>query len=216
MVVITYNLRGGNTEDDRARELRDLCAISKRFPHIVALQECKEWDRDHRRQLRAAESVLGMRGILLESNTDGCHLALFVDDWAVNVIDGRHRTHLFHHGVLCVRTLICKRVIDLAVVHMAPSSPRLREIEAETFRLFIGAGHDVIAMGDWNAVPTVEAGLEPPAGVPAAHARRKLDTAAALALDEAGSWTSEPIWVTGHPRSATPATTSSPFAVTGF
>jgi endonuclease/exonuclease/phosphatase family metal-dependent hydrolase len=182
--VITYNLKGGTYAHQRKRELDDLTALRALDADIVGLQECKWWDHDHGRQLHAAERALDMSGTLLQSNSDGCHLGLFVNPSVVGFLEERHRTHTFHHGVLCVRTRIHGRLIDLAVAHFAPSSPRLRETEAELFKLVIDSS-PVIAMGDWNAAASEEAPLHP-SHCPTRTDRRKLDTRAAEALDENG------------------------------
>ncbi|WP_344597775.1 endonuclease/exonuclease/phosphatase family protein [Actinomadura vinacea] len=184
--VATYNLKGGTSARDRTRELCDLASLAALAPHVIGLQECKWWNHDHRRHLGVAERMLNKRGILLESNSDGCHLALLVDPTVVEIVDLRHRTHGFHHGVLCVQARVHGHPLDLAVVHLAPSSPLRRELEAELFKLCVPIDHPIIAMGDWNAAPSEEAGVKVPNGVDPAHARRKLDTRAAKALEEAG------------------------------
>ena len=61
---------------------------------------------------------------------------------------------------------------------------RSRLIEAEALAL-IAKDNQVIAGGDWNAVPAADP--DPPVdGADPGHARRKLDRAAAQAIEEAG------------------------------
>jgi hypothetical protein len=67
---------------------------------------------------------------------------------------------------------------------LAPSSPTIRLAEGEALALLAKDGL-VIAGGDWNAVPATDP--EPDRdGVDPGHARRKLDRAAALAIEEGG------------------------------
>lgn len=74
--------------------------------------------------------------------------------------------------------------LHLVSAHLAPSSPTQRLIEAEALTLIAKDGW-VIAGGDWNAVPAADP--DPPlGGVDTGHARRKLDRAAAQAIEEAG------------------------------
>jgi hypothetical protein len=77
------------------------------------------------------------------------------------------------------------RPLHLTGSHSAPSSPAIRLAEAETFSLLTGPGHDVIALGDWNAIPAT--GPDPALdGVSRVEARRKLDRRAAQAIEDAG------------------------------
>jgi len=70
--------------------------------------------------------------------------------------------------------------LDLVSAHLAPSSPAQRLIEAEALAL-IAKDNQVIAGGDWNAVPAADP--DPPVdGADPGHARRKLDRAAAQAI----------------------------------
>lgn len=88
----SYNLRNGGLgpggDDGRLR--RQLRLLDQLGADVWALQECRWWDRDYFRVLHQAERLLGMRGFLVESNHHGCHVALFIRESAVRVIEQRH------------------------------------------------------------------------------------------------------------------------------
>ncbi len=148
--------------DDR-RLARQLDLLARLNLSVLALQECKWWDRDGCRLLHRAERVLRMRGFLAQSNHHGCHIGLFVR----TEVDGY------------------RRPLHIVGAHLAPSSPAIRLAEAETFSLLTGPGHDVIALGDFNAIPAT--GPDPElGGVPRIKVRRKLDRRPAQAIEDAG------------------------------
>jgi endonuclease/exonuclease/phosphatase family metal-dependent hydrolase len=182
---VTWNLLNGGLDSGADTRLRrQLSALAALEPTVVALQECKNWDRDYHRVFHRAEQFLGMRGYLSPSGHHGCHLAIFIREGAgLQVIEQRHEHgHPWWHGV--ARVVVAAdgylQPLHLASVHLAPSSPAIRLAEAEAFGLLAAAS--VIAGGDWNALPAADP--EPSAAT--GRQRRKLDRGAALALEEAG------------------------------
>jgi hypothetical protein len=123
------------------------------------------------------------------TNHYGCHIALFVRESAGIRVTGWHpdcATPYWH--VLARLTAEVDgydRPLHIVGAHLAPSSPAIRLAEAETFNLLTGPGHDVIALGDFNAIPAT--GPDPVlGGVSRVKARRKLDRRAAQAIEAAG------------------------------
>ncbi|MBB4919258.1 endonuclease/exonuclease/phosphatase family protein [Streptosporangium saharense] len=186
MRVVTFNLCNGgidNGNDTRLR--RQLDRLAGLDADVIALQEAKHWAEPNTRLFHGgqpfhlAKRTLGMDGFLVPSEHDGCHLALFVRTGRVQVLQEKHTVGApYWHAVGHLRALVDGRVTSFVNVHSAPSTPRLREIEAESLALKVRKGEPVIMMGDWNAVPTTYAGTS--------GDRRKLDHQAAFALSEVG------------------------------
>ena len=187
LTAITYNLRDGGGDDRRLARQLDL--LARLNPSVLALQECKWWDRNGCRLLHRAERVLRMRGFLAQSNHHGCHIGLFVRESACTRVTGWYpdRAAPYWHALARLVTEVdgYRRPLHIVGAHLAPSSPAIRLAEAETFSLLTGPGHDVIALGDFNAIPAT--GPDPElGGVPRIKARRKLDRRPAQAIEDAG------------------------------
>jgi len=186
LICVTWNVRDGGVDaGSDARLRRQLPVLAGLGPGVVALQECKYWDRDYFRTFHVAEQLLGMRGYLSRSAHHGCHLCVFVrEDAGLRVIEQRHeRGYPYWHGAARVVVMAggCPRPLQLASCHLAPSSPSIRLAEAEAFGL-VAREFPVIAAGDWNALPAADPA--PPGAE--GRWRRKLDRRAAEALEEAG------------------------------
>ena len=187
----SYNvLNGGLDDGSDKRLLRQLAMLADAGADCWAFQEAKGWRGEHAdyRLFHLAERVLRMRGFLVRSAHHGCDLALFIRESAgIRVIRQRHEQGLpYWHGVarLEVEADGMPGPLYLVSAHLAPSSPIIRLAEAEAFALLAKDG-PVIADGDWNAVPATDP--DPPtAGATPGHTRRKLDRAAARAIEEAG------------------------------
>lgn len=184
----SYNLENGGIDDgDDSRLRRQLAMLAQAGADSWALQECKGFTANGSRALFLAEDVLGMRGFLVPSAHHGCDLAVFVAERpSLRVTGVRHEQgDPYWHAVARVITDVQGfGPLHLASVHLAPSSPAKRLIEAEALALIAKDGM-VIAGGDWNAVPAGDP--DPPLdGIDAGHARRKLDRSAARAIEEAG------------------------------
>jgi endonuclease/exonuclease/phosphatase family metal-dependent hydrolase len=186
LTFATWNLLEGGLDaagiDTRLR--RQLAVLAALQPTVVALQECKYWDRNYFRIFHRAEQLLGLRGYLSPSAHHGCHLAVFIREGAgLQVMEQRHEHgHPYWHGT--ARIVVAAdgylQPLHLVSTHLAPSSPSIRLAEAEAFGLLAGDG-PMIAGGDWNALPAAD-----PEPTVAAGQRRKLDRSAAIALEEAG------------------------------
>jgi endonuclease/exonuclease/phosphatase family metal-dependent hydrolase len=186
LTCATWNIATGSTgPGSGARLRRRMAVLAALAPSVAALQECTRWDRDHYRALHLAEHLLGMRGYLSTSPHDGCHLAVFVRDRAgLRVTEQRHENQYpYWHGA--ARVVVTAdgypHPLQLASVHLAPSSPAIRLAEAEAFALVAGKW-PVIAGGDWNALPA----HDPEPGTVPGRQQRKLDRRAAQALEQAG------------------------------
>jgi endonuclease/exonuclease/phosphatase family metal-dependent hydrolase len=185
----SYNLeRGGIDNGDDRRLRRQLAMLAEVGADGWAIQECKHWADDDSALLHLAEEQLGMTAYLAKSAHHGCHLAVFIRARAgLQVIEPRHESgHPYWHAVarVVIRAEELPRPLHLVSAHLAPSSPSLRLIEAESLALIAKDGL-VIAGGDWNAAPAADP--DPPAaGIDAGHARRKLERSAARAIEEAG------------------------------
>jgi endonuclease/exonuclease/phosphatase family metal-dependent hydrolase len=187
----SYNLRNGGLDNGSdKRLLRQLAMLADLDADCWAFQECKGWRGEYQdyRVFHLAERVLRLRGFLVPSAHHGCDLALFVREPAsLQVVRERHeRGTQYWHAVarLEVEADEIPGPLYLVSAHLAPSSPVIRLAEAEAFALLAKDG-PVIAGGDWNAVPAADP--DPPAdGADPGHARRKLDRAAARAIEEAG------------------------------
>jgi endonuclease/exonuclease/phosphatase family metal-dependent hydrolase len=187
LTFATWNIKNGGADaGDDARLRRQMALLAGLQPSVVALQECKHWDRENFRSFHLAERLLGLHGYLGRSSHHGCHLAVFIRESAgLRVTEQRHeRGDPWWHGVACVlvETGGFPRPLQLASCHLAPSSPERRLAEAESFALVEERGL-LIAGGDWNALPAGDP--EPPGLVSGKH-RRKLDRRAAEALEEVG------------------------------
>ena len=186
LICATWNIATGSAgAGSGARLRRQMAVLAALAPSVVALQECTHWDRDHYRAFHLAEHLLGMRGYLSASPHDGCHLAVFVREQAgLRVTEQRHvNLYPYWHGA--ARVVVTAdgwpQPLQLASVHLAPSSPAIRLAEAEAFAL-VARKWPVIAGGDWNAL----AANDPEPGAAGGRQRRKLDRRAAVALEEAG------------------------------
>lgn len=119
------------------------------------------------------------------SEHHGCHLAIFIRENAgLQVIEQRHEHgHPYWHGAarIVAHTDGLPDPIQLASVHLAPSSPVIRLAEAEALAL-IAKDFPALIGGDFNALPASDP--EPPGTE--GRGRRKLDRSAAQALEEAG------------------------------
>jgi endonuclease/exonuclease/phosphatase family metal-dependent hydrolase len=185
----TYNLENGGLDggrDDRLR--RQLATLAAVNADAWAFQECKGWRTSGKQALFLAEGLLGMRGFLVPSSHHECDLAVFVREAAgIRAIAERHEQGApYWHAVARVVVEVdgLADPLHLASAHLAPSSPTIRLAEGEALALLAKDGL-VIAGGDWNAVPATDP--EPDRdGIDPGHARRKLDRAAALAIEEAG------------------------------
>jgi endonuclease/exonuclease/phosphatase family metal-dependent hydrolase len=181
LTFVTWNIAADSGRDIR----RQMATLGGLEPTVVALQERKDWDRDYFRALHLAEQLLGMRAFLALSAHHGCHLAVLIrEDAGLRVTEQRHEHgHPFWHGA--ARIVVTARgylqPVQLASVHLAPSSPTVRLAEAEAFGL-AARQFPLIAGGDWNALAARDP--EPPAVT--GRQQRKLDRRAAEALEEAG------------------------------
>jgi endonuclease/exonuclease/phosphatase family metal-dependent hydrolase len=183
----TYNLRDGGIDGgDDARLRRQLAVLAAARADAWALQECTGFTAHGCAALLAAEQALGMRAFLAASSHDGCDLAVLVRPAPHLAVTGvRHATGPpWWHGVarVTVQPAGMPGGLELASVHLAPSSPALRLIEAEALGLLARARPAIIG-GDFNALP---AGDPRPAGPAEGRWRRKLDRAPARALVESG------------------------------
>ena len=185
--VGTYNL-GERGRTDRAVLDAQLDMLAGLRADVWALQECNGWEENHHRLLNVAADTLGMRPCFVKSNHDGCHLTLMVRETGrLRVLEERHdRSHPLWHAKAHVVVSIDGRAdpAHFLDVHSAPSSPIIRQAEAELFQLYAKLG-DVIAAGDYNAAPASGV-ITVPDGVNPEHARRKLDRSAAEAIEAAG------------------------------
>ncbi|TMR14090.1 hypothetical protein ETD86_29535 [Nonomuraea turkmeniaca] len=59
--VVTYNIDGREDRHKDARLLHQLRRLADLEPHILGLQECKEWQRDGWATQYWAEDILGTR-----------------------------------------------------------------------------------------------------------------------------------------------------------
>ncbi|WP_131740981.1 endonuclease/exonuclease/phosphatase family protein [Actinomadura roseirufa] len=178
-------LEGGIDGGSDARLRRQMTLLASYSPTAVGLQECTYWDRNHFRTFHLVEQLLGMRGFLRPSAHHGCHLAIFVrEDDGLKVIEQRHEHgHPYWHGVarIVVQTDGQPYPLQLASIHLAPSSPVIRLAEAEALGL-IAKEYPAIIGGDFNALPVGD----PVPHAPAGRSRRKLDRRPAQALEESG------------------------------
>ncbi len=186
LTVGTWNLRGGGIDaGSDARLRRELAVLAGLGLSAVALQECRHWNRDYYRTLHLAEQQLAMRAFLSRSAHHGCHLAVLIRENAgLRVTEQRHeRGHPYWHGAarIVVTAGQYPQPLQLASVHLAPSSPSIRLAEAEALGL-ITRPHPVIIGGDWNALPAAD---PEPSGT-GGRWHRKLDRAPARALEETG------------------------------
>ena len=187
LTFATWNLLEGGIDDGSdARLRRQMALLARREPSVVERQECWWWDRDYFATFHLTERMLGMRGFLSPSPHYGCHLAVFIrEDAGLRVTGQRHEHgHPYWHDAarIVVEAAGYPQPLQLASVHLAPSSPTVRLAEAEAFGLVAKDG-PVIAGGDWNALPAAD---PEPAVAAEGRWRRKLDRAAAEALEEAG------------------------------
>jgi endonuclease/exonuclease/phosphatase family metal-dependent hydrolase len=186
LTFATWNtLTGGIDAGSDARLRRQLGLLASLSPAVIGLQECWHWDRDYYRLFHRAEQLLGMRGFLSPSPHHGCHLAIFIRPGAgLRVTQQRHEHgHPYWHGAARIVPEAGEypEPLDLASVHLAPSSPAIRLAEAEALGLIAGERPAILG-GDFNALP---AGDPAPPGA-AGRARRKLDRGPAEALEETG------------------------------
>jgi endonuclease/exonuclease/phosphatase family metal-dependent hydrolase len=166
LTFATWNLLEGGLDaagiDTRLR--RQLAVLAALQPTVVALQECKYWDRNYFRIFHRAEQLLGLRGYLSPSAHHGCHLAVFIREGAgLQVMEQRHEHgHPYWHGA--ARIVVAAdgylQPLHLVSTHLAPSSPSIRLAGAEAFGLLAGDG-PVIAGGDYRsaAIALEEAGF---------------------------------------------------------
>lgn len=188
LVFGSYNLENGgidNGRDDRLR--RQLALLAAAGADVWALQECNGWRDAGYRAFHLAERVLGMRGFLARSGHHGCDVAVFVRESAgIRITGQRHEEGPpYWHAVARVDAEADGfGPLHLASAHLAPSSAKLREVEAEALAL-IARVVPVIIGGDWNAAPAADPGPDT-SGVSPGKARRKLDRTAAQAIEEAG------------------------------
>ncbi|MEU1881915.1 endonuclease/exonuclease/phosphatase family protein [Streptosporangium sp. NPDC020072] len=186
MRVVTFNIcNGGIDNGNNGRLLRQLERLSGLDADVIAIQEAKGWAGPNTKVFHGgkpfhlAKRILGLDGYLIPSDHDGCHQALFVKASVVQVDEEKHSVGPpYWHGAAHIRGLVDGRMVSFVGVHLAPSTPRLREIEAEALALKARRGEPIIMMGDWNAVPVTWADTS--------GDRRKLDRQAAYALSETG------------------------------
>lgn len=179
--VGTYNLLGA---DDPIRLRRQLAMLAGWELDVLALQECKWWDRDYRRALHRAGRELRMHFYMANSNHHGCHIAIGVRE-PLRVIEERHDVTPVWWTCLAYVVIDTGHPDPLHVVgaHLAPSAPAIRLQEAEALNLI--KGRPLVALGDWNAMPATDPDPDS-TGVHAEHARRKLDRRPAQTLEAAG------------------------------
>ena len=184
---LSWNIKNGGVDaGDTTRLRRQMTALAELELSVIALQECKDWERDNFRTFHLAERLLGLRGYLGRSAHHGCHPAIFIREGAgLHVTEQRHEHgDPWWHGIACVAAEVegSGQPVQFASCHLAPSSAERRLAEAESFALVQERGL-LIAGGDFNALPA--AGPEPPGPVSGKHSR-KLDRRAAKALEETG------------------------------
>jgi endonuclease/exonuclease/phosphatase family metal-dependent hydrolase len=182
-------------------------------------------DRGHGR-----EGAANARYFARSNRGPGGDLAVFVrESSGIRVVELRHEERPpWWHGVALVIAEAegAGGPLRFAAAHLAPSSPSLRQIEAEAFGVLCEQPGPLIAGGDWNAVPV---GDVPPDidGIRPGKARRKQDDRAALALAEymtdAGAHVRNTIPTVGHTRNGKLAyrcdrvyTTLPPESITSF
>lgn len=193
LVFGSYNLEeGGIDGGDDSRLRRQLAMLREAQADVWALQECSEWDTNG--ALGTAEDALGMHGYIARSTRHpGGNMAVLVSESAgITVTGTRHegleneeRSVPYWHGVAVAYAEVeGYGPIRFASAHLAPSSPTLRQVEAEVFQLIAEKQPPLIAGGDWNAVPVGDPAPAPGKDMHPGQARRKADTRAAEALAE--------------------------------
>lgn len=184
MRIGSWNLQGDAYDD--ARLYGQMEWLAEQGLHVACVQEFKWGDRDGRRRLHRARRILRMNGSLVRSNHHGCHLATFVrEDAGLHVVRERHERSGYWHAVnhLEVEVNGYPRSIRVLNVHLSPSSPKRRGMEAET--LGLDPYLDKFIVGDFNAAPA-KGKVYVPDGVDPEHARRKKDGRAAEAIEAVG------------------------------
>jgi hypothetical protein len=188
--VGTWNLREGGVEDgDDRRLLQQLDLLTGADVEPVdawLFQEAQHWDTDGHRLLHLAARRLGMSArVLIPSAHHGCHLAMLVREHpGLRVVRERHdRAAPWWHALGHLELDAEGKTVHLLNLHLAPTAPAVRLLEAETLGLF--RSWRVIAAGDYNAHPLGP--LPDPATIPDHDkAHRKLDQRAAHAVQAAG------------------------------
>ncbi|MEV4251657.1 endonuclease/exonuclease/phosphatase family protein [Spirillospora sp. NPDC049652] len=199
--VSTWNLNNGGIDggtdtgagdDSRLRGI--LAKLTATGPHdVVFLQECK-WGRWGSKRLHQVARHLDMPGgrYLVPALRYGCDLAVLVrESPKLRVVQERHETGVgpWFHALLRVEADLgagigTPRRVDLCGVHLAPSSPRARALEAEMFNLM--GKVPVIAAGDYNARALAERDLPNVDDVTSGRVERKLDATPAQIIADAG------------------------------
>ncbi|MEV5570533.1 endonuclease/exonuclease/phosphatase family protein [Spirillospora sp. NPDC052269] len=194
--VTTWNLNNGGidggTDDSRLRGiLEQIAAVG---PHdVVFLQECK-WRHDGSLRLHQVAEYLDMSGgrYLVAAPLYGCDLAILVRETStLRVVRERHETGAgpWFHALARVEIKIGNRTatprrVDLCGIHLAPSNPSTRTLEAEMFNLL--GKVNAIAAGDFNARALAERDLPEDLDLSNGKILRKLDTTPAQIIAAAG------------------------------
>jgi endonuclease/exonuclease/phosphatase family metal-dependent hydrolase len=189
LTVGSWNLKDGGLDDgDDARLQRQLDVMAGRGDvDLWLLQEAKGWSAKGNRLLHQAADWLQMPArFLIPSNHHHCDLAMLVRERpGLRVAQERHdRAAPWWHALGHLELEVDGIELHVLDVHLAPSSPAIRQEEAETFGLF--RNRRVIAGGDFNAWPA--AGPLPDLdNIPDLDkVHRKLDQRAAKAIQAAG------------------------------
>jgi len=190
LIFGSYNLSAGGFDggrDDRLRSQLDMMA--EVGADVWALQECKYWKDNGNAAWLLAERTLGMRAYIAQSSHHDCNLAVLVRHGSgIMVHAERHEEGPpYWHAIARVSADIDGIPITFASAHLAPSTPTLRQVEAEAFWLLAkDARQEALIVGaDWNSVPANDPDPDI-TGIDPEHARRKLDRSAARTIEATG------------------------------
>ncbi|RBQ12172.1 hypothetical protein DP939_44310 [Spongiactinospora rosea] len=206
LTVVSYNLKDGGIDDgNKKRFFAQIDRLAGLDADLIGVQEAKYWRKRRHGPLHEAADRLGMTGIMVRSNHHGCDTVILIrKQRGLRVIRTDHdRSGLRWHALAAAELAVEGRDRPLWFLntHFAPSSPLLRQIEAETLDLF--RDRDAILVGDFNgaaAGETVTAGPE----VHPAKARRKADRGAAEAIEESGFIDIAALWGDATPTVSDP------------
>lgn len=195
--LVSYNLLdGGRDGDDERRLQKQVEIVRDQTPHILLLQEARQFDADGAAALYRLEAEFGMRGFLAPAPRTGQHLAIFIRE-PLRPLGFISEDAHYHHAL--ARLELAAPGLDgplkLVCTHLCPYAPAVRHIEASYLIGSVPAKGYTLIGGDFNSTSAHDPQPDNFHTLPADHRVRHLAAdlssvdRSVMSVFEAAGWT---------------------------
>lgn len=191
MRFMTWNIKTGGVDRGRRFRLPDIAeVIAAEKPDILALQELRDFTRDHHRRMTDLAGAVGMTPYLARSGL-GMPVAVLVRD-PLRITHTASVTWRLHHAAAVVVVETGSGPLTVVSAHLNPFSPYRRMREARFLAARYAHTERMLLAGDLNGLDPVGDHTEALASQPSMFRKRHLypdgrvDSRALAAFSAAG------------------------------